>query len=255
MPCPFKSKLGFSTLDTHNEFLEYGTSTDDYKLIWATNKLSSYTLNDSEHKDDAEEKKELSPPPQPRNSKLKDGLLLEGSLDINEPLYIWQLYSIIGPDPILAVCRQFYTNIFNDPEDWFRLAWQNVTVDPSDIEFHVSAMSKYWIDSFGGGPKYWGGTGRLTHHHTSRHADPVMNERGAKRWAQHMKHAIRSVNLAACNEKVGHDPRILPCLVEFLRVKVQSYAHEFNFEFDASDYKIEDFEYVGTAADGTGSGD
>eukprot|EP00934_Nitzschia_sp_Nitz4_P009398 Nitzschia sp. Nitz4//scaffold68_size99682//54977//55618//NITZ4_004568-RA/size99682-processed-gene-0.42-mRNA-1//-1//CDS//3329556605//9388//frame0 len=207
MPCPFEAKLGFSTKETREEYV-------DWKL-------------------------ERSPGSTKEEIQASLPESLEADLDVTKPLYFWQLFSILGKEPIIDIATGFYTRIF-DPEveddAVFRAAFTNVGA----IDMHIKAQSNYWIDSFGGGKVYWGGHSRLGFHHFSKHAEPVMNAGGSKRWLWHMKHVISSFDFEG---KFG-DPRIVPCLVEFLASKVWSYANEFGWEFDETDFHVEDFTYA-----------
>ena len=42
---------------------------------------------------------------------------LTASPDTREPLYYWQVYSLLGPDPLVAIVRRFYEFVFDDDED------------------------------------------------------------------------------------------------------------------------------------------
>lgn len=205
MPCPFESKLGFATKETRDEFIELKNNESYNKEVLDANISFPETL--------------------------------QADPDTSKPLYFWQLFSILGRDPFVAIATEFYNRIFDpsiEDDEVFRGAFTNVT----SKDMHIKAQSAYWIDAMGGGRVYFGGHSRLGFHHFSNHAEPVMNAYGAKRWMWHMKHAIQSVDF-----QQYHDPRILPCLVEFLRSKMWSYANEFGWDFDDSDFDISDFQY------------
>merc|ERR1719482_1049699 len=58
-----------------------------------------------------------------------------------------------------------------------------------------------------------------------------MNAPGAKKWMHHMALAL--------NEDMdwsGLDPRVKPCIVDFLYTRMQKYAVAHNWEFDQSDF-------------------
>ena len=87
----------------------------------------------------------------------------------------------------------------------------------------------------GGGRQYHGGNYRLNFHH-EHNATDVMNAQGAKRWMLHMGHTLLATDFR------GVDPRIKPCIVDFLRHKLQKYAaaqhvtHYAQWRFDESDF-------------------
>lgn len=212
MPCPFEAKLGFATKETRQEFLDMLESS------------RSNDENDSTPIIDHEAIESLQADP-----------------DISKRLYFWQLYSILGKDPILEFITTFYRQVFADDEQtedgvMFRDAFVNVA--PKDM--HIKAQTAYWIDAFGGGRVYWGGHSRLGFHHSSRHSEPVMTAFGARRWMRHMRFAISSYDFVG---KGYTDPRILPCLVDFLRTKVRAYADEYGWKFDDTDFEIDCFRY------------
>ena len=46
---------------------------------------------------------------------------LIASNNITDKIYFWQLYSILGEDPVHILIKRFYENIFNDSNaEWFR---------------------------------------------------------------------------------------------------------------------------------------
>lgn len=149
---------------------------------------------------------------------------LNADMDPSKPLYFWQLYSLIGHEPILEIVQDFYERVYGDDEEpWFRDAFSDI----SGIHHHVQTQALYWIDAFGGGKLYHGGSYRLNFHHHGN-ASQVMNAKGAKRWMYHMRSALESLTF--------EDPRIMPCIVDFLRVKMKTYAKEHHWEFDESDF-------------------
>lgn len=62
-----------------------------------------------------------------------------------------------------------------------------------------------------------------------------MNAKGAKQWMHYMKKSLKKNA-----QQFENDPRILPCLLEFLKTKMQSYAAQHGWEFDASDFELSD---------------
>ena len=147
---------------------------------------------------------------------------LEADLDLKAPLYPWQLYSLIGHGPIVAIVSDFYGRVYDDREqEWFRKAFTRI----SGKDHHIAVQAAYWIDAFGGGKAYHGGHYRLKFHH-KHNASQVLNARGAKRWMYHMRGALEAYDFSKL------DPRVKPCIIEFLRIKMQSYASEHIFLFD-----------------------
>lgn len=150
---------------------------------------------------------------------------LVADTDTTNPLYFWQLYSLIGHQPIIDIVSDFYTRVYDDTETWFRDAFARI----SGKDHHIATQSAYWIDAFGGGPMYHGGHYRLTFHHT-HNAAQAMTAKGAKRWMYHMRGALQAYDFSKL------DPRVLPCIVEFLRTKIQTYATEHNWILDEHDF-------------------
>jgi hypothetical protein len=50
---------------------------------------------------------------------------LTASRDVSKPIQFWQLYSVLGPDPIVTIVQSFYERVFAD-EDWFNTSGQNI---------------------------------------------------------------------------------------------------------------------------------
>ena len=157
---------------------------------------------------------------------------LVADLDTQKPLYYWQLFSLLGQDRIHAMVKTFYKHVYADKEaPWFREAFEAV----STMEHHITTQTQFWCDAMGGGKYYHGGDYRLKFHHTNN-ADAVMNAKGAQRWMYHMRRAVaeNEQNPKASFAKV--DPRILPCLKDFLHTKVMKYAQQHRWDFDNSDF-------------------
>ena len=143
--------------------------------------------------------------------------------DQNDDLHFWQLYSILGEEPIIEIVTKFYNSVFNDTEaPWFR----NAFVRTAPLEHHIKVQAAYWIDAMGGGKRYHGGEYRLHFHH-EHNAKQVMTADGAKRWMYHMRGALDNINFA--------DPRVKPCIIEFLQTKMINYASDFGWDYDEKD--------------------
>jgi hypothetical protein len=197
--CPFSSTAGHSTMEGRDEYLAlyhhhhryYPSDDDNGALSSSTSCVPSSSV--------------------------------QANPDTRQPLYFWQLYSLIGKQPILDICRDFYDFVFSDTnnnnnnnnnddttpttndtnntnttnshhnndddqqEDWFRSVFER----SASKEHHVQTQSTYWIDAMGGGPVYQGGLGRLNFHHHSSDARSIMNAKGARRWMHHMRASIR----------------------------------------------------------------
>ena len=189
-------KCGYATSDTYREYLRFVEGNDGGKY-------------DDEH---ATISKSLVADP-----------------DRTKPLYIWQLYSILGKQPIVDIVTDFYARIYDDHNnEWFR----DVFAQISGKHHHIMTQAAYWIDAMGGGRVYHGGNYRLNFHHTYN-ANDIMTAKGAKVWMSHMTNAINSYDFVAS----GHDdPRIKPTIVTFLKMKMMKYSNEHNWEFDESDF-------------------
>lgn len=149
----------------------------------------------------------------------------------SQPLYYWQLYSLLGARPIFDLVTNFYTRVYADDDaefEWFREAFTNL----GSQEHHIQAQAAYWIDTMGGGRVYHGGQHRLNFHH-EMNAGSVMNAQGASRWMHHMRKTLVNYDF----DQFG-DSRILPCLIDFLKTKMESYAKEHMWEFDERDFEF-----------------
>eukprot|EP00041_Stephanoeca_diplocostata_P005783 m.68529 g.68529 ORF g.68529 m.68529 type:complete len:194 (+) comp15993_c0_seq1:209-790(+) len=152
---------------------------------------------------------------------------LMANSDTDKPLYFWQMYSIIGSRKIEQIITAFYTRVFQDDDNpWFRDAFARI----SDMEHHVATQAAFWVDAFGGGRRYHGGDFRLRFHHTNNAAS-VMTAAGATRWMDHMTQTL--------NEDIDWtdtDPRVKPCIVDFLKIRMQKYARDHKWQFKESDF-------------------
>jgi len=160
-----------------------------------------------------------------KNNKLPTKSLM-ASTNIEEPLFFWQLYSLMGVEPIVDLITDFYDRVYADTDNpWFR----NVFVQVAPKHHHIHAQVAYWVDAFGGGRYYHGGNYRLTFHHT-HNAREIMTRKGAQRWMVHMRAALMA------KQSAFKDPRILPCIVTFLETKMRTYAMDHGWNFDKADF-------------------
>lgn len=188
--CPFKPREGYTTAAVHKESCRHNPE------IKATDVSNEYALMaDTDH---------------------------------NQPLYFWQLYSLIGQKPIIDLVTDFYRRVYADQDpkyQWFKKAFTEL----APLDHHIATQTAYWIDAMGGGRVYHGGNYRLSFHHT-HNARQVMTAAGAKRWMFHMRGALEAARF--------DDPRVKPCIIEFLKTKMMSYAQEFGWDFDESDMEL-----------------
>lgn len=150
---------------------------------------------------------------------------LNASNNKTDKLYFWQIYSILGENPIKNLITVFYTRIFNDLKNhWFREEF----VELGNLEYHIKGQTDFWIDIMGGGKRYFKSEKVLSYKH--KQVENIMTERGANRWMKHMVNSLYEVNLCQLNDK-----RIIPCISDFLYYFMNKYAKEFDFNF----YEIE----------------
>ncbi|MCR9239633.1 MAG: hypothetical protein NXI17_23430 [Alphaproteobacteria bacterium] len=144
---------------------------------------------------------------------------LDASNDLTNPVQFWQLYSVLGQDPIVHIVTNFYERVFAD-EDWFTSVFARV----GGIGHHVNTQASMWIDVMGGGPYYHGAEFRLNFHHT-HNAIQLMNEKGAERWSKLMVDTLDD-----STRHMTEDPRIRPSINTFLTHFMGKYSREFGFE-------------------------
>jgi len=144
---------------------------------------------------------------------------LDGPNDTAKPIQIWQLFSVLGPDRIVAIVRDFYERVFAD-EPWFTAVFARV----GPLEHHIMTQASMWVDVMGGGPAYHGGDFRLNFHHT-HNAMELMTDKGARRWTE-----LMVATLEATSQHMTDDPRVRPALNTFLTYFMGKYAQEFAFK-------------------------
>jgi truncated hemoglobin YjbI len=155
----------------------------------------------------------LMPSDTPRRADLVG---LKAPNDPNVPIQFWQLFSILGPDPIIAIVQDFYERVFAD-EDWFTSVFARV----GPVEHHINTQASMWADVMGGGPYYHGADFRLNFHHT-HNAMALMNDRGAQRWV-----TLMNETLAVSDAHLTDDPRVRIALNTFLTHFLGKYAEDF----------------------------
>lgn len=148
---------------------------------------------------------------------------LVASNDPAKPILFWQLFSVLGPQRIVAIVDRFYERVFND-EPWFRTVFSRI----ASKERHVQTQAAMWADVMGGGQYYHGGEYRLNFHHT-HNAMELMNAKGAERWVSLMRQTLNEPGMDYTD-----DPRVRPAINTFLDYFMDKYAEEFNFEADSA---------------------
>ncbi|WP_281858704.1 hypothetical protein [Litoreibacter halocynthiae] len=146
-------------------------------------------------------------------------LSLKAPSDVSKPIQFWQLYSVLGQDPIVAIVQSFYQRVF-EQDEWFRSVFERV----GGVNHHINTQASMWIDVMGGGPYYHGAEFRLNFHHT-HNAMQLMNDRGAELWSKLMLET-----LDASMHLIADDPRIRTSINTFLSFFMGKYADEFAFE-------------------------
>ena len=147
---------------------------------------------------------------------------LVASYDLDQKLYMWQLFNVLGKHRIMAIVTSFYERVFADVDaPWFR----DVFVHLGSMKYHVLAQSSMWTDVMGGGRRYVGGEKRLRQHHDK--ASIILTADGARRWMYHMNQTLQDPSI-----DVAGDHRVIPCLEEFIHHYMVQYADEFRFSYE-----------------------
>jgi len=143
---------------------------------------------------------------------------LSASDEASTPIQFWQLYSVLGQDPIVKIVENFYERVFAD-EKWFTSVFARV----GGIGHHINTQASMWIDVMGGGPYYHGAEFRLNFHHT-HNAIQLMNSKGAERWSQLMLDTLED------SAPLMSDPRVRLSINTFLAHFMTKYSEDFTFE-------------------------
>ncbi|MEO9826279.1 MAG: hypothetical protein ABJF50_17900 [Paracoccaceae bacterium] len=151
--------------------------------------------------------------------RMADIVSLTAPGDVSKPIQFWQLYSVLGQDPIVEIVQSFYQRVFAQ-DDWFKSVFERV----GGINHHITTQASMWIDVMGGGPYYHGAEFRLNFHHT-HNAIQLMNDKGADLWAKLMLET-----LDASSHLWSDDPRIRTSINTFLSFFMDKYADDFAFE-------------------------
>ena len=151
--------------------------------------------------------------------RMPEVLSLTASSDQSKPIQFWQLFSVLGQDPIVGIVGRFYQRVFAD-EPWFTSVFEKV----GGLRHHIGTQASMWIDVMGGGPYYHGAEFRLNFHHT-HNAMALMNDAGAQRWVKLMRETLDS-----SGDLMTDDPRVRTSINTFLSYFMTKYADEFGFE-------------------------
>ena len=151
--------------------------------------------------------------------RMADVLSLTAPSDPSKPIQFWQLYSVLGQDPIVGIVQRFYERVFSD-EPWFTSVFEKV----GGLNHHIGTQASMWIDVMGGGPYYHGAEFRLSFHHT-HNAMALMNDKGAERWVTLMRDT-----LDASSDLMSADNRVRTSINTFLAYFMTKYADQFAFE-------------------------
>ena len=151
--------------------------------------------------------------------RMTDIISLTAPSDVSKPIQFWQLYSVLGQDPIVELIQRFYNRVF-EQDEWFKSVFERV----GGINHHINTQASMWIDVMGGGPYYHGGQFRLSFHHT-HNAMQLMNDKGANLWTKLMLETLDTSSYL-----MADDPRIRPSINTFLSFFMGKYADEFSFE-------------------------
>ena len=146
---------------------------------------------------------------------------LYASTDLNKTLYFWQIYSIIGPEPIHKLITLFYTSIY---ESTTNLLFKEEFIELGSLEHHINKQTEFWLDIMGGGPLYKSNIKKL--HMKHKLVQNIMTEKGANIWMSFMINSINTIK-----EDLYTDRRIIPCLINFLNFFMLKYGREFDFNF------------------------
>ena len=154
----------------------------------------------------------------PDTMRRADLVTLKAPNDPSQPIQFWQLFSVLGPDPIVAIVESFYGRVFAD-EPWFTSVFERV----GGVEHHTMIQASMWADVMGGGQYYHGADFRLSFHHT-HNAIALMNDRGAERWVE-----LMNATLDANGDHMTDDTRVRIAINTFLTHFLGKYAQEFSF--------------------------
>ena len=145
-------------------------------------------------------------------------LSLVASSSPDDPVYFWQLYSLLGQRRLRDLIQTFYELVMAD-DTYFGKHFAEL----GPLHHHVERQLLFWLDATGGGVTYRGGMFKLEAKH--RLSQEIMHVKASRRWMYHFVRALRRCDL-------GEEPvRALACIVDFLCYFMHRYAVEFDFNF------------------------
>lgn len=151
--------------------------------------------------------------------RMADILSLTAPSDAATPIQFWQLYSVLGQDPIVRLVQSFYHRVFAQ-DDWFKSVFERV----GGVNHHINTQASMWIDVMGGGPYYHGAEYRLNFHH-HHNAMELMTDKGAELWSRLMLETLET-----SGQHLTDDPRVRTSINTFLSFFMSKYADDFAFE-------------------------
>ena len=145
-----------------------------------------------------------------KNIKINN-ISLYASDNIDDKLYFWQLYNIIGEDNIRELITNFYKRVF---DDMINKVFRKEFVNSGALDYHIKHQTDFWLDVFGGG-KYYKNLKILNLKHDM--VKKIINKRGAQIWMKHILKSLEEQNF----DKI--DIRINDTIINFLLFFMKGY--------------------------------
>lgn len=157
-------------------------------------------------------------------------LSLIASNNINDELFFWQLYSILGLDKIYNIVYLFYLKIFSEQNNeykWFK----DKFIEAGDLNYHIKGQLSFWLDIMGGGIFYYKDEYNLNQRHYM--VKVIMNKEGAELWLKYMSDTLGELEIHKLK-----DERIIKCFKSFLNYFMITYSEKFDFTFKKLESKL-----------------
>jgi len=227
-------QMGFMTEAVRKRFIEYALKNNLIMIVHQDNKNDNKNTTMTSF-ETAEQVLEAIP----------SVASLVAPTDMNKPIQMWQLHSVLGADIVKKLVEMFYDRVFDDKANpWFR----NPFFFSNDKDQHVFLQLRMWLDIFGGGKVYFEeGEERLEYRHAR--AMEIMTTKGALRWIEHMEAVIEEVTalppateeerkekpnqgllVKFCNGNMEMVQRVMRSLSTFLGFFMDDYAKQFDFD-------------------------